>query len=101
KLAGWHFKKKLGGEFRGAPVLIDRLQGVGPRTTNVYDPRLTWAVDDEGKKWKTANHPGARGAPVGGNFLFEDGHVEWYAGKRVSLGSWAGTWQCFYKIPIN
>jgi len=102
KLGAWHFRKKLGGEFRGAPVLIDRLQGIGPRTTNVYDARLKWVTQDEGKNWKTGNHPaGAGGAPSGGNFLFEDGHVEWYAGKKISLGSGSGSWQCFYKIPIN
>ncbi|MBN9691209.1 MAG: type II secretion system protein [Verrucomicrobia bacterium] len=101
KLGNWHFKKKLGGEFRGAPILIDRLQGLGPRTTNVYDTRLRWTTVDEGKAWKTANHPVGKGAPSGGNFLFEDGHVEWINGKRVSLGSSAGEWQCFYKIPID
>ncbi|MGE4180526.1 MAG: H-X9-DG-CTERM domain-containing protein, partial [Limisphaerales bacterium] len=37
---------------------------------------------------------------TGGNFTFEDGHVEWINGKRVSLGSGSGEWQCFYKIPI-
>mgnify|MGYP001384083270 CR=1 FL=1 len=101
-LGEWHFRKKLGGEFSGAPVLIDRLQGLGPRTTNVYDARLTWTTMDAGKNWRTANHPhAARNAPTGGNFLFEDGHVEWIQGRRVSLGSGEGQWQCFYKIPIN
>lgn len=101
KLGPWHFRKKFGGEFSRAPVLIDRLQGLGPRTTNVYDSRLKWTTVDAGKAWKTANHPLAKGAPSGGNFLFEDGHVEWQAGKRVGLGSGAGDWQCFYKIPID
>jgi prepilin-type N-terminal cleavage/methylation domain-containing protein len=101
KLGGWAMRRKFGGEFSRAPVLIDRLQGVGPRTTNVYDPRLSWVVTDDGKRWKTPNHGGPSGAPTGGNFLFEDGHVEWIAGKRVSLGSSSGTWQLFYKIPIE
>jgi prepilin-type processing-associated H-X9-DG protein len=56
---------------------------------------------DAGRNWKTPNHYGGGGAPTGGNFLFEDGHVEWFAGKRVSLGSAAGDWKCFYKIPVN
>lgn len=100
-LGQWASRKKLGGEFARAPVLIDRLQGLGPRTTNVYDARLRWLVPDAGKNWKTPNHYGAGGAPTGGNFLFEDGHVEWITGKKVSLGSGSGEWQCFYKIPIN
>ena len=33
KLGPWHLRKKLGGEYAKAPVLIDRLQGLGPRTT--------------------------------------------------------------------
>ncbi|MFO1458058.1 MAG: type II secretion system protein [Verrucomicrobiota bacterium] len=101
KIGDWHWRLKLGGEFASAPILIDRLQGLGPRTTNVYDNRLRWTTTDEGKSWKTPNHAGAGGAPTGGNFLFEDGHVEWLNGKRVSLGSSAGEWQAFYKIQIN
>ncbi len=100
-LGGWAARKKLGGEFSRAPVLIDRLQGLGPRTTNVYDARLKWVTTDAGKVWKTPNHYGPGGAPSGGNFLFEDGHVEWINSKKVSLGSGSGDWQCFYKIPIN
>ena len=99
-LGEWAYKKKLGGEYAAAPVLSDRMQGVGNRTTNVYDPKLTWSVDDAGRKWASANHKGpGNGAPMGGNFLFEDGHVEWFNGRSVSLGSGSGSWQCFYKIP--
>ena len=102
RIGDWHFRKKLGGPLSRAPVLIDRLQGLGPRTTNVYDGRLRWVTTDEGRNWKTANHPGGpRNAPTGGNFLFEDGHVEWLNGRRVSLGSGSGDWQCFYKIQID
>jgi prepilin-type N-terminal cleavage/methylation domain-containing protein len=100
-LGPWHFRKKIGGEFAKAPVLIDRLQGLGPRTTNVYDPRLRWTTTDAGRTFRTANHPAGAGAPEGGNFLFEDGHVSWLNGRRVSLGSGMGEWQCFYKIPID
>ncbi|MBL9136753.1 MAG: prepilin-type N-terminal cleavage/methylation domain-containing protein [Verrucomicrobiales bacterium] len=102
KLGQWHWRTKMGGPYSGAPVLIDRLQGVGSRTTNILDGRLQWVRADEGKNWKTANHPtGARNAPAGGNFTFEDGHVEWIKAQKVSLGSSSGDWQCFYKIPIN
>ena len=101
KIGGWSARKKFGGEFSRAPVLIDRLQGLGPRTTNIYDPRLRWVTTDDGRKWKTPNHAAAGGAPSGGNFLFEDAHVEWFNGKKVSLGSGSGDWQCFYKIPID
>lgn len=98
--AEWFFRKKLNGPYGNAPILIDRLQAVGSKTTNIYDPRLAWTTDYNGKKVFTAVHRGQRGAPEGGNFTFEDGHVEWYTGKRVSLGSDYGGWQCFFKIPI-
>ncbi len=110
-LGPWCARTKLGGEFSRAPVLIDNMLGYGPRTTNIYDPRLQWdtrlqaIAKNTGKKWMLSSHRGVDGAPTGGNFLFEDGHVEWIHGKRVSLGSSSGSgpneWQCFYKIPID
>jgi hypothetical protein len=83
------------------------MQGRGPETTNMYDPRLTWTfgydgltVDYRGKKFPTATHRGARGAPQGGNFGFEDGHVEWITGRKVSLGAAIDDWMCYFKIPV-
>ena len=99
--AQWYFRNKLGGPYAQAPILIDRLQGIGPVTTNVYDPRLTWTTPYNGKNVLTAVHRVARGAPSGGNFLFEDGHAEWFPGQRVSLGAAIGSWMCFFKIPIQ
>jgi prepilin-type N-terminal cleavage/methylation domain-containing protein len=98
--ADWFFRRKLNGPFASAPILIDRLQAVGSKTTNIYDPRLSWTTDYNGKRVFTAVHRRQRGAPEGGNFTFEDGHVEWHPGQRVSLGSAYGNWQCFFKIPI-
>ncbi|HRZ37115.1 MAG TPA: type II secretion system protein [Candidatus Paceibacterota bacterium] len=98
--AEWFFRKKLNGPYASAPILIDRLQAVGPKCTNIYDARLRWTTDYEGRQVFTAVHRGAGGAPQGGNFTFEDGHVEWCQGRRVSLGSAYGDWQCFFKIPV-
>lgn len=98
--ANWFFKKKLNGPYASAPILIDRLQAVGSKTTNIYNPKLAWTTDSGGKKVYTAVHRNPRGAPTGGNFGFEDGHVEWFQGQRVSLGSDYGSWQCFFKIPL-
>ncbi len=97
----WFFKSKLNGPYRMAPILIDRLQAVGPKTTNMYDPKLNWFTDYNGKKVPTAVHRVARGAPEGGNFTFEDGHVEWINGKKVSLGSDYSGWELFFKIPVS
>ncbi|MGZ8920389.1 MAG: hypothetical protein ACXW3L_05360, partial [Limisphaerales bacterium] len=98
--AEWQFRTKLNGPYGTAPILIDRLQATGPRTTNIFDTRLTWTVDYEGKKIVSSVHRGARGVPEGGNFTFEDGHTEWFSARKVSLGSDYGGWQCFFKIPI-
>jgi prepilin-type N-terminal cleavage/methylation domain-containing protein len=98
--AEWFFRTKLNGEYSSAPILIDRLQALGPKTTNMHDARLTWTTDYEGKKVFTAVHRAARGVPEGGNFTFEDGHTEWQNSRKVSLGSDYSGWQCFFKIPI-
>jgi prepilin-type N-terminal cleavage/methylation domain-containing protein len=98
--ADWFFRKKLNGLFGSAPILIDRLQALGSKTTNIYDPKLTWVTDYNGKKVLTSVHRNPKGAPEGGNFTFEDGHVTWYPGRQVSLGSDYVGWQLFFKVPI-
>lgn len=70
---------------------------------------LTWFVTDSvtGQTLPSACHIGSGGIPEGGNFLFEDGHVEWrkfnVANPRatIDLGANVGTWQFFYKIPLS
>ncbi len=103
-IEGWHTRKKLGGELTGAPILIDRLQGQG-RTdaSGKVIGEIDWYTTDAGRRIPTAVHRVNRGAPSGGNFLFEDGHVTWYPRQQVWLGTRTpgGTgWQLFYKIPI-
>jgi len=101
-LLGWHIpRKKLGGEFRNAPLLIDRMQAVGSAGAGGTNPKVTWFTPgNDGKPIPTACHRGARGAPMGGNFLFEDGHVSWYQKQNVEVGSFTSGWVLFYKIPI-
>lgn len=101
--ADWFYRTKMGSAFASAPVLIDRMQGTGPKTTNMYDPRIAWDTDYNGRKVPSAVHRVARGVPEGGNFLYEDGHVDWINGRKVGLGATGGTigqWVCFFKIPI-
>jgi prepilin-type N-terminal cleavage/methylation domain-containing protein/prepilin-type processing-associated H-X9-DG protein len=100
----WFYRKKLGTKFSQAPILIDRLQATGPTTTNIYDPRLQWTTDLGNRKVPTSVHRRSGGAPEGGNFLFEDGHVEWVTGRKVDLGAGGGeigSWMCFFKLPIS
>jgi prepilin-type N-terminal cleavage/methylation domain-containing protein len=103
----WHTRKKMGTALSGAPVLTDRLQGVGSWTTSTGKGSVTWTTTDAGKVIPSAVHRRPKGDPEGGNFLFEDGHVDWrrfdiqHAKNTIDLGSKSGTWLCFYKIPIS
>jgi prepilin-type N-terminal cleavage/methylation domain-containing protein len=95
----WFYRTKLGGKFSKAPFLVDRMQGLGA-ATNMYDPSMLWATGYNGKQVPTATHRQNKGAPEGGNFTFEDGHVDWINGRKVGLGSRIGEWACFYKIAL-
>ena len=99
-LEGWASRKKLGGEFSDAPILIDRLQGLGSWNPKSNTGNIDWYTTDAGKKIPTAVHRVKNGEPSGGNFLFEDGHASWFKRSAVQLGSAGGSWQCFYKIPV-
>jgi prepilin-type N-terminal cleavage/methylation domain-containing protein len=104
----WHTRKKLGGRFRNAPVLSDRVQALGTWSPTANKGSLNWttADPDTGKTVPSACHIGNGGIAQGGNFLFEDGHVDWrrfnIADPRgtIDLGSKTGDWQFFYKIPL-
>ena len=99
----WMMKKKLDTQYSRAPILIDMFQGHG--TANGDVPRIsTWMVNDStsGKTVSSASHAyGPKGAPVGGNFLFEDGHVEWNKTEKVGVGATLGSWVVLFKVPIG
>ncbi len=95
----WFYRTKMGGALSRAPILIDKNQGVGPATTNMLDSRLVWYTDLDGRRVPSGTHRLDRGVPEGGNFTFEDGHVEWFRNRKIGLGASIGTWQCYFKIP--
>lgn len=102
-IADWHSRKKLGGLLANAPILTDMLQGQGSVGANGANVRMTtWKVRDDttGKTVPSSSHAASTGEPEGGNFLFEDGHVEWRKRQQIELGSKGGNWLLFYKIPI-
>jgi hypothetical protein len=78
---GWVEKKRFGGKFRAAPIASDMQQVNGANWGR-------YAAHVKGNK------------PLGGNFLFEDGHVVWYDFKEIAVGSTLGTWQCYYKVKL-
>ena len=103
-LAHWHFKKKLGGLYRSAPIMSDRLQAVGSWSISANKGTVGWSLPDFGNV-PSASHRTTGGKPTGGQFLFEDGHVQWYRfdlgnpRATIDVGSFSGSWVLFYKPP--
>jgi len=65
---GWMLgRKKLGDQYRKAPVIVDRLQKYG----------AAWSEPLGASKIPASSHRGAGNIPRGGNFTYEDGHVDW------------------------
>lgn len=106
-LGEWHFKKKLGGRQRHAPIMSDRLQAVGSWSLMANrGAGIAWSTSYNGRNYMTASHRKQGGLPEGGNFLFEDGHGEWFrfdlnnARATIDMGSGTGGWTLFYR-PSN
>ena len=97
----WYTRKKLGGTLSQAPILVDMMQGLGSAGNGTNGVRATsWrTADRNGRSVLTASHARGNGEPEGGNFLMEDGHVEWHNFKNVKLGASGGEWLLFYKPP--
>lgn len=98
----WHRRSKLGQQFRLAPVMADSLLAGGSWSFSANSGNLVWTLNGI----PSASHVGKGGIPSGGNFLFEDGHVEWRkfiaSNPRGSLDMAAkvsGVNPIFYKLP--
>ena len=79
----WFYRKKLGGPYRNAPIMADAIESggiAGQPYWNISLPEISYSGP-------SSSHPGAAGVPSGGNFLFEDGHVEWlrFNGRTNSI----------------
>ena len=83
-LAQWVYRTKLGGPYRKAPVMIDKIQATGSL------PNLTWSGSTgvTSQNFPFANHIGNTGISLGGNFLYEDGSVLW---RKFNLASYKTT----------
>ncbi len=64
-LQNWVLRKKLAGSYRLAPIVVDRLQRY-----------MGGWIDADGVH-PSSVHFGKGNIPRGGNFCYEDGHVEW------------------------
>jgi type II secretory pathway pseudopilin PulG len=108
EVANWFTKKKLGGLYKNAPIMSDRLQGQGSWSTSANKgANLNWVDTEDNMTVPSANHPNvAQGdVPKGGNFLFEDAHVTWSrfdvnnARGTIDLGNTQSPWLLFFKLP--
>jgi prepilin-type N-terminal cleavage/methylation domain-containing protein len=69
-VAGWMTQRpKMGGPYRKAPMMVDRLQ---------TPPSGSWVEVNNGHTAPSSVHRNGQGVPLGGNFLGEDGSVTWY-----------------------
>ena len=69
-VAPWMTQRpKMGGSYRKAPMMVDRLQCTG---AGAWSELVNGQVTSP-----TANHRGSGGVPIGGDFLSEDGSVSW------------------------
>ncbi len=93
----WYYRSKLSGKYRNAPVMADAME---TSALNNWNITLTGAVNFNGPM---SNHAGKGGIPLGGNFMYEDGRVEWtkFAGNVNSVAlSVNNSGQCYYDAPV-
>jgi len=102
ELEAWGHRLQMGGQYRRAPVLVDRCEAIGrggaSKLMTMEDNSLVWTDSGYAGNPPTSNHRGPRLISTGGNFLFEDGSVLWYKEKEITLGGIAGQYYCFYYI---
>jgi prepilin-type N-terminal cleavage/methylation domain-containing protein len=101
-LAEWVYRKKLGGPYRRAPVMVDKIQATGPGPAGP----LTWSgvTGAKSSSFPFANHRQLNSGPAGGgNFLYEDASVSWRKfdlsqyKSTIDVGSRADPWIVFFR----
>ncbi len=88
-LVAWFTRSKLGGPYRRAPIIMDKLQ-------QHTDGR--WTTTHNGQTEPDSSHRGKGSVPEGGNFLYEDGHNEWL---KFSYGGRPGTTAVGTRIEVG
>src|SRR6266851_7777191 len=93
KLGELFYRKKVGGPYRNAPIMVDMIQ----------TKRGLWMDDPlDGKAFPTSSHRGTGNIPTGANILYEDGHVTWrkfvYGNTNtIAVGADNGNYKYFLK----
>jgi prepilin-type N-terminal cleavage/methylation domain-containing protein len=68
----WYYRTKIGQRYHNAPVVADSIETSG--AANPWNESFAGTFTYSGPG---SNHAGKGAVPLGGNFLFEDAHVEW------------------------
>jgi prepilin-type N-terminal cleavage/methylation domain-containing protein len=68
----WYTRAKLNQSYHLATVMADAIETSGG--SNPWDISFSGAFSYSGP---VSNHAGKNGVPTGGDFLYEDGHVDW------------------------
>jgi prepilin-type N-terminal cleavage/methylation domain-containing protein len=96
----WYTRIKLGGQYRNAPVMADSIETYG--TGTIAGAPSPWILPAPYSS-PGANHAGPGGVPFGGNFLYEDGHVDWikFNGNTsfIAISANNGV-QAYYDAPV-
>lgn len=83
----WVAKKKLyANDASNAPILTDMIQANG----TIWGGPVPYSSHIER----------AGNIPAGGNFMFEDGHVEWHWLAEVGVGMSQPGWDFYYKLTL-
>jgi prepilin-type N-terminal cleavage/methylation domain-containing protein len=98
-LQGWVTKKRFGGLYTKAPIASDLKQGYGALPPPGSSANINWF--NSAPHIPISSHVRPSGEPYGGNFLFEDGHVNWYKSKLVDGALTGEGWVFFYKINLE
>ena len=80
----WFSRTKFGSSYRNAPVMADDTE-LNTGSWNASPPLTAPGFSYSGP---VSAHVGSGGVPSGGNFLFEDAHVEWIKFVLGPLGSY-------------
>jgi prepilin-type N-terminal cleavage/methylation domain-containing protein len=92
-LGQWFYRTKLGSPYRNAPTMADVMQWRTPGG---------WTDPGLGTPYATSAHRGKGEAPLGGNFLYEDGRVVWRKfvfgnAITITVGADNGTYKYYLK----
>lgn len=95
-LGGWAGKRKFGGPFKDAPTMVDVYQGLGSSSGDSFT-MAAWFFDPGHQPY--SSHADRSGRATGADFLWEDGHVQWYGQSRIKPAASCNGWVVFYRIP--